>query len=154
MSKKKTDDSNVIASNRKASYNYHITDTYEAGIVLKGAEVKSMRERKVSLKESFAHIKGGELWLEGCHITPFTQASSHEPLDPIRRRKLLLHKKEIQKLIGKTKEEGVTLIPMKLYFKRGNVKVLIGLAKSKKMHDKRAVLKEKTIQRDIQQKWK
>lgn len=145
---------NSIASNKKAFFDYHILDSIEAGIVLTGYEIKSIRQGHISLKESFAYVDNGEMWLEGCHITPFSSAGSHEKINPVRRRKLLLHKKEILKLMGKVQEKGMTLIPLGMHFKNSRVKVVIGLAKAKKLFDKRATLKEKTIQRDIDQKWK
>ena len=139
----------VISDNRKARHDYFIEETYEAGIALKGTEVKSMRLGRVNLKDSYAYIKNGELILSNMHISPYEKAS-HYSHDPLRERKLLMHKKEIMRLLGKTKEKGLTLVPVKLYFNEKNkVKVEIGLAKGKKLYDKREDLAKKDAQRQI-----
>ncbi len=126
----------IITINRKARHEYQVLDTLEAGIVLAGTEVKALRDGRANLKDSYANVKDGEVFLYNIHISPydFGNINNH---DPIRVRKLLLHKKEIKKLIGKTQEKGLTLIPLKLYFKNGKVKVQLALAKGKKVYDKR-----------------
>jgi len=143
-----------IAQNKKAFHNYEILEKLEVGIVLKGSEVKSIRQGHVTIKDGFARIDQNELWLMGCHINPYLQTHRVETIDPIRNRKLLLHKKQLKKWIGKINEKGYTLIPLRLYFKENKVKLQIGLAKSKKQYDKRRQLKEKSIQRDIQKHMK
>jgi len=140
----------IIATNKKAFFNYEILDTFEAGISLLGSEVKSIREGKVSLKESYAEIKDGEVFLINCHIAPYKAATylNHEPKRP---RKLLLHKQEIKKLMGRVKERGLTLIPVKMYFnKRGLVKVELALAKGKKAYQKREALRERDRRREME----
>jgi len=126
----------VVATNRKARYNYEILDTFEAGIVLRGSEVKSLRDAQVQLKDSYATIRGGEVWLENVHIAPysFAEGGGHEPERP---RKLLLHRREIDRLFGRIKEEGLTLVPLQLYFVNGKAKVELGLGKGKRTRDKR-----------------
>lgn len=126
----------VISENRRARHDYFIEDTMETGIVLQGTEVKSLRLGKVNLRDSFARIENGEVFLHGMHISPYEQGNrfNHDPLRP---RKLLLHKREIRRLIGKTKEEGYTLVPTRLYFSKGRCKVELALAKGKKLYDKR-----------------
>ena len=138
----------LIAQNKKARHDYFIEDVYECGLVLTGTEVKSLRAGRASLIDGFAMIIDGELWLSGVHIPEYTEGTwtNHTPR---RDRKLLLHKKEITKLIGKTKESGLTLIPISLYFKDGKAKVELGLAKGKKAHDKRASLMEREAGREI-----
>ncbi|MFN8599241.1 MAG: SsrA-binding protein SmpB [Candidatus Binatia bacterium] len=139
----------LITVNRKARHDYFIDETVEAGIMLLGAEVKSIREGKVNLKDSYAKItKGGEAYLVGVHITPYGYAARDIP-DPDRQRKLLLHRQEIDRLAGKTRERGFTLIPTKLYFKNGVAKVEIGLARGKEHHDKRQDLKAAESKREI-----
>ncbi|MBS4208434.1 SsrA-binding protein SmpB [Bacillus sp. FJAT-50079] len=139
----------LIAQNRKANHDYFIEETYEAGIVLQGTEIKSIRAGRINLKDSFARIHQGEVFLHNAHISPYEQGNryNHEPL---RTRKLLLHKKQINKLIGETKEQGYTLVPIKVYLKNGFAKVLIGLGKGKKQYDKRDDLKRKEAKRDIE----
>ncbi len=148
--KNKKSDSNVIAVNRQARHDYFIEETYEAGLVLQGWEVKSLRAGRVSLKESYVLIKDGEAWLFGAHITPLPSASTHVEADPTRTRKLLLHKRELDKLIGLVERRGYTLVPLKLYWKNNRAKLEIGLAKGKKLYDKRAVEKERDWQREKQ----
>ncbi|MBY0276343.1 SsrA-binding protein SmpB [Candidatus Binatia bacterium] len=139
----------LITVNRKARHDYFIDETVEAGIMLLGAEVKSLRDGKVNLKDSYAKItKGGEAYLVGVHITPYGYAARDVP-DPDRQRKLLLHRREIDRLAGKTRERGFTLIPTKLYFKNGVAKVEIGLARGKEHHDKRQDLKAAESKREI-----
>ncbi|MCJ8007710.1 SsrA-binding protein SmpB [Lederbergia wuyishanensis] len=139
----------LIAQNKKASHDYFIEDTYEAGIVLQGTEIKSIRAGKVNLRDSFARIQNGELFLHNAHISPYEQGNRYNH-DPLRTRKLLLHRKEINKLIGESKEEGYSIIPLKIYLKNGFAKVLIGLGKGKKKYDKREDLKQKEAKRDIE----
>ena len=138
----------LIANNKRARYDYFIDDVYEAGIVLSGTEVKALRQGKASLTDSYAAVDAGELWLENAYIPEFTQGSwtNHAPR---RKRKLLLAKKDIAKLAGKSKETGFTLIPISLYFKDGYAKVEIGLARGKKDYDKRETLKEKDAKREM-----
>jgi len=139
----------VIATNKKARFDYEILETFEAGIVLTGPEVKSAKAGQVSIKEAFATVKGEEVFLTNAHISPYKQAANIEQ-EPTRSRKLLLKKSEISSLIGKSKTQGLTLIPTKIYLKRGLVKVEVGLGKGKKLHDKREQIKKKDTQREIQ----
>ena len=138
----------LIPNNKRARYDYFIDDVYEAGIVLSGTEVKALRQGKASLTDAYAAVDGGELWLENAYIPEFSQGSCNNHA-PRRKRKLLLAKKEIAKLAGKTKEVGFTLVPISLYFKDGYAKVEIGLARGKKDYDKRQTLKEKDAKREI-----
>ena len=138
----------VIATNRKARHDYEILETYEAGIVLKGTEVKSLREGQVNFKDSYAAIDRGEGWLIGCHIAPYHHGTDANH-DPDRSRKLLLHRREIARLLGKVAERGLTLIPLRLYFKEGHAKLAIGLARGKKLHDKRASIRERDARREM-----
>lgn len=139
----------TIAQNKKAYHDYFIEETYEAGIVLQGTEIKSVRAGRVNLKDSYAQIKNGEVFLLGMHINPYEQGNRYNH-DPLRTRKLLLHNREISKLIGETKVAGYSLVPLKLYLKNGFAKVLIGLAKGKKNYDKREDLKRKEAKREIE----
>ncbi len=141
-------DIKIICQNKKARHDYFIEDTYEAGMVLLGTEVKALRDGKSSLGDSYAVIQQGEIYLQNCHISPFTPAHQFNH-DPLRKRKLLLHKKEIDKLIGKTREKGYSLIPLKLYFKDGKAKLELALAKGKRQYDKRQVIKKKESDREI-----
>jgi SsrA-binding protein len=136
-----------IAENRKAFHDYLIVDTYEAGVVLQGTEVKAIREGNVNLRDSFGRVEDGEVWIYNVHISPYSHRgySDHEPT---RRRKLLLHRQEIRKLIGKTVERGMTLVPTRMYFKDGRVKIAISLAKGKKAHDKRETIKRREADRE------
>ena len=136
-----------IAENRKAFHDYHMVETFEAGMALVGTEVKSIREGNVNLRDSFARIESGEIWIYNVHINPYSHRgySDHEPT---RRRKLLLRKAEIRKLIGKTVEKGMTLVPTRMYFRNGYVKVAISLAKGKKAYDKRETIKRRETERD------
>ncbi len=140
----------VICQNKKAFHDYHIIDTIEAGIVLEGNEVKSLREGKANLRDAYARIIRDEIFLFNAHISPYTRADSFKEAQPLRTRKLLLHKKEIQKLIGKTREKGITLVGTKMYFKQGRAKVELGLAKGKRLYDKRETLKKKDLDRDME----
>jgi SsrA-binding protein len=136
-----------IAENRKAFHDYHVLETFEAGVALLGTEVKSIREGRVNLRDSYARIENGEVFVQNVHISPYSHRgyADHEPL---RRRKLLLHAHEIRKLIGKTVERGMTLVPLRMYFKNGRVKLAVGLAKGKKTHDKRETLKRRDADRE------
>lgn len=138
----------TICVNKKAHHDYFITDRFEAGIVLEGWEVKSLREGRVQLTEAYVLLKDGAAWLFGMHIPPLITASTHIHPDPTRTRKLLLHQKELNKLYGSVERKGFTLIPLSMYFKRGLAKLDIGLAKGKKEYDKRATDKERSWQRD------
>jgi len=142
-----------IADNRKAFHDYFIEDRFEAGIVLSGTEVKSARSGRMNLKDSYVTIKDGEAWLVGVHISPYEQGN-RENKDPMRSRKLLLHKSEIIRLYTTVKQDGLTIVPTKCYFKDGKVKVEIGLAKGKKNYDKRDTLAEKAATRDIERSMK
>jgi SsrA-binding protein len=137
----------VVASNRKARHEYEILDTFEAGLVLKGPEVKSLREGKVGFQDSFARVDGGEVWLHSLHISPYEQANRFNE-DPLRTRKLLLNAQEIRRLVGQVEEKGLTLVPLEIYFSRGYAKVRIGLARGRKLYDKREKLKRQTQERE------
>ncbi|HET7658722.1 MAG TPA: SsrA-binding protein SmpB [Bacillales bacterium] len=139
----------VLAQNKKANHDYFIEETYEAGIVLKGTEIKSIRKGGVNLKDSYARISDGEMILLNMHISPYEQGNRYNH-DPVRTRKLLLHRKQIDQLFGKMKEQGYSLIPLKVYIKNGYAKVLIGLGKGKKNYDKRETLKRKSAQREVE----
>jgi SsrA-binding protein len=136
-----------VAENRKAHHDYHLIETFEAGVVLLGTEVKSIREGSVNLRDSFARVENGEVFLYNVNISPYSHRgyAQHEPL---RRRKLLLHRDEIRKLIGKTVEKGMTLVPVRMYFKNGRVKVAVSLAKGKKEYDKRETIKRREVDRE------
>lgn len=138
----------LIAQNRKARHDYTVVDTMEAGIVLQGTEIKSIRNGRINLKDGFVRIRNGEAYLLNVHISPYEQGNIFNH-DPLRTRKLLLHKKQIAKLIAETKNTGITIIPLKVYIRNGYAKVLIGLAKGKKQYDKREDLKRKEINREI-----
>jgi len=142
----------IAISNRKARHDYEVLDSFEAGVVLKGSEVKSLRLGNANLQDSYAYVKGSEVWLSGMHINPYEQANilNHEPR---RERKLLLHKKEIRKLIGKTSEKGLTLIPLKVYFKNGLAKVELGLCKGRRSYDKRAAIAKRETEREIRRQF-
>jgi len=139
----------TIVSNRKARHEYHLLDRFEAGMVLVGTEVKSLRQGKASLQDAFASIEGGELWLRNMHISPYEQGT-HWNHDPKRPRKLLLHSVEINRLIGKVQEKGFTLIPLRIYFRKGFAKVELALAKGKKMYDKREDIRERDLEREAE----
>lgn len=146
---KPDDGARVVATNRKAYHDYFIEETIEAGIVLTGSEVKSVRDGRINLKDGFARIRNGEVYLMNVHISPYTHSDSFADYVPDRTRKLLLHKREIQRLIGKTRVKGFTLVPTKVYFKNGRAKVEIGLARGKASYDKRETLKRKTAEREM-----
>ena len=139
----------VVATNRKAFHEYHILEEFEAGIQLRGSEVKSIREGKASLKQSYILIRRGEAWLRGAHIASYSH-TGYEGHEPVRDRKLLLHKKEIYKINSKLAEKGLTAVPIKLYFKGGFIKLEFGIAKGKKLYDKRDTKKKQDVKRDIQ----
>ncbi|MBI1919499.1 MAG: SsrA-binding protein SmpB [Geobacter sp.] len=138
----------LICNNKKAFHDYFIEEKFEAGMVLKGTEVKSLRAGKANLNDSFALVKNGEAFLHNLHISPY-DFGNRENQDPDRMRKLLLHKNEIGKLFSKIREQGYTVVPLRLYFKKGMVKVEIGLAKGKKLYDKREDMKQKDMKRDV-----
>jgi len=138
----------ILVSNRKARHEYTVLEAMEAGIALQGTEVKALRQGLGNLQDSYALIRNGEVWLVGAHISPYEQGS-YANHNPTRDRRLLLHAKEIRKLIGKTKEKGLTLIPLKLYLKGRNIKVELALARGKQLHDKRATIKERDVKRAI-----
>jgi SsrA-binding protein len=146
---KKQSSEKIIAQNKTARLNYFIDDTYEAGIVLVGTEVKALREGKANLKDSYAQVKDGEVFVHEMHISPYSfgNRSNH---DPLRVRKLLLHKGEIKRLYGKSREKGLAVIPLKLYFKNGKVKIEIGVGRGKRLYDKRESLKVKMDRREIE----
>ena len=137
-----------LAQNKKARHDYQILETLEAGLVLTGTEIKSVRERRINLKDGFAQIHNGEAWLMNVHISEYTQGNRFNH-DPLRARKLLLHKKEIQKLTGQTSEKGITIVPLKVYLKHGFAKVLLGIAKGKHDYDKRETIKKRDQEREI-----
>ena len=147
MSRKPDDDQKVFARNRAARHNYHIIDHLEAGLVLTGSEVKSVRDGKVVIKDAFASIRDGEIFLLNMHISPSSHARV-EAHEPERSRKLLLHRREIHKLQRKIRQEGLTLVPLRIYLGRGVIKCELGLAKGKKSHDKRAAKKEEVVRRE------
>lgn len=138
----------IVSENRKARHDYIIEETYEAGIELRGTEVKSLRAGRANLKDSFAIVENGELFLYGMHISPYEHGNIFN-VDPLRPRKLLMHKKEIMRLLGKIKEQGLTLVPIKVYFKQDKIKIELGLAKGKKLYDKREAAAEKSAKREI-----
>ena len=143
----------LIANNKKAYHDYFIEDTYEAGVALHGTEVKSLRMGKCSIKEAFIRVEDGEMYIYGMHISPYEKGNIFNK-DPLRVRKLLLHKKEILKIFGKMKEQGITVVPLKVYFSGSLVKVEIGLAKGKKLYDKRADIAKKDQKREAQRDFK
>jgi len=147
----------TIATNRKARHDYFIEDTYEAGLVLTGTEIKSIRAGRVNLRDSFAIVKEGELWLMNVHIAPYEQGT-YTNHDPRRPRKLLMHRREINRIAGKLQEKGFTLVPLRLYLKNNRAKVELGLARGKRQYDKRATLREKETRREIERavarRWK
>jgi SsrA-binding protein len=151
--KQPSSDEKLVCVNRQARHNYFIDETYEAGLVLLGSEVKSLRDGKANLVDSYAQIRRGEAFLINAHISPYAGANqfNHEPT---RTRKLLLHAREIERLTGKTKERGLTLIPLKLYFKDGRAKVELGLARGKKLYDKRDTLRRKVAEREVERSLK
>ena len=144
----------VVCKNKKAYFDYFVDETYEAGLVLKGTEVKSLRLGRANLRDTFARIRDNEVYLVNLHISPYEQGDRFTQPDPTRTRKLLLNRTEIKKLIGKTKEKGYTLIVTKIYFKRGKAKVELGLARGKKHYDKRESIKKKDMEREVSREFK
>lgn len=140
----------IVTDNRKARYLYEILETYEAGIELKGTEVKSIRAGRANLQDGYALLRDGEAWLINVHISPYENTGNFFNHEPRRTRKLLLHRREINKLIGQVEQKGLTLVPLKMYLKRGRVKVMIGLARGKKLHDKRETIRRRDDQRSMQ----
>ena len=137
----------LVADNRKAFFDYHILETFEAGIALLGTEVKGIREGRANLRDSYARVEQGEGWLYNVHINPYSHRGSSDH-EPTRKRKLLLHRREVRKLIGKTVERGMTLVPLRMYFKNGRVKLALALAKGKQAHDKRDAIKKREVDRE------
>ncbi|MDX2100292.1 MAG: SsrA-binding protein SmpB [Leptolyngbyaceae cyanobacterium bins.59] len=144
----------IIADNRQARFQYEILEALEAGIELRGTEVKSIRAGRANLKDGFALVRNGEIWLHNVHVSPHETTNQVYNHDPRRTRKLLLHREEIRKLIGKTEQQGLTLVPLKLYFKRGKVKVEIALVRGKKLHDKREDIKKRDDKRQMERAMK
>lgn len=138
-----------VAENRAARHNFFILESFEAGIELRGSEVKSLREGAVQLKEGYAHVEQGELFLEGVHISPYAH-SRKEEVDPTRTRRLLMHRREIRRIQAELQQKRLTLVPLRIYFKKGRAKIELGLAKGKKSHDKRAALKERESRRSLE----
>ena len=136
-----------ITENRKARHDYHILETWEAGVALLGTEVKSIREGRVNLRDSYARIENGEIWMLNVHISPYSHRGSADHAE-LRQRKLLLHRDEIRKLVGRVAEKGLTLVPLELYFKNGRVKVRLGLARGKQAHDKRETIRRREVERE------
>ena len=147
MAKDKVKD-NVVAQNKKAHYDYEITETFEAGIVLTGTEIKSVRQARINIRDGFARVRNGEVWLSNVHISPFDEGNIWN-VDPTRSRKLLLHKKQIAKIEAESSQAGMSFVPLRVYVKDGFAKVLMGLAKGKKNYDKRETIKRKEQNRDI-----
>jgi SsrA-binding protein len=139
----------VLATNRKAYHDYHIEETHEAGVVLTGTEIKSVRAGSVNLRDSYAQVRNGELWLMNAHIAPYEPAS-RQNVDPYRDRKLLMHRKEILRLFGRVQEKGLTLIPLRVYLKKNKAKIELGLARGKKQYDKREAIAKRDSAREIQ----
>lgn len=150
MGAKKTTESKPLAQNKKASHDYFIEDTYEAGMVLTGTEIKSLRTGRANINDAFATIRNGEIYIHNMHISPFEQGNIHNPSDPTRARKLLLHKEQINKLFGLVKRDGYALVPLKIYVRNGFAKLLVGIGKGKKQYDKRDTAAKRDTQRDIQ----
>lgn len=149
MSKHQNSGRKIIATNRKAQSDYHLLDTYDAGLVLVGSEIKSLRAGRVNLRDGFVQEQGGELWLMNVHIASYDQASVFGHTDPLRPRKLLLHKKEINRLMGQVRQKGYTIIPTRIYLERGWAKAEIALAKGKKQYDKRDTIAQRDANREI-----
>ena len=143
------DDRSVVARNRRARHDYHITDSWEAGLVLQGTEVKALRDGQANLADAYGIVKDGEVFLLNLHISPYERGNIYNH-EPTRTRKLLLHKREIRRLIGAVERQGLTLVPLELYFRKGKAKLTIGLGKGKKLHDKRADEKKREDDRDMQ----
>ncbi|MCL1466031.1 MULTISPECIES: SsrA-binding protein SmpB [Argonema] len=144
----------IVSDNRQARYLYEILETYEAGVELKGTEVKAIREGRSNLRDGYVLIRNGEAWLLNVHVSPHSTTSQYFNHEPLRTRKLLLHKEEIRKLIGKVEQKGLTLVPLKMYLKKGLVKVTVGLGKGKKLHDKREDVKKRDDKREMERAMK
>ena len=145
---RESENDRTIATNRRARHEYEILETVEAGLVLRGTEVKSLRAGQVTFKDSYATVRNDEGWLIGCHISPYSHGTDANH-DPERDRKLLLHRRQIIRLLGKTAERGLTLVPLRLYFKGGRAKVELGLARGRKLHDKRSAIREREVKREM-----
>lgn len=153
MATAKTDEKQTVAQNKKARHDYFVLETYEAGIELFGTEVKSIRKGRLNLKDSWCSIDGGEIFVKGMHISPYEQGNIFNR-DPMRVRRLLMHKREINRLLGVTKQQGLTLVPLSVYFLKGRAKLEIGLCKGKKLYDKREVAAEKDAKRNMERNFK
>ncbi|MBQ7861103.1 MAG: SsrA-binding protein SmpB [Clostridia bacterium] len=153
MATVKTDEKQTVAQNKKARHDYFVLETYEAGIELFGTEVKSIRKGRLNLKDSWCSIDGGEIFVKGMHISPYEQGNIFNR-DPMRVRRLLMHKREINRLLGVTKQQGLTLVPLSVYFLKGRAKLEIGLCKGKKLYDKREVAAEKDAKRNMERNFK
>ena len=138
----------TVVRNRKARHEYHVLETFEAGLVLQGTEVKSLRQGRANLQDSYARFDRGELWLLNLHISPYEQSGTHYNHEPTRPRKLLLHRREISRILGQVERQGFTLVPLEHYLKNGRVKVLLGLAKGKQEHDKRETIRKREVDRE------
>ncbi len=154
MSGAEKDGRKVVARNRKALHDYEILERFEAGLVLRGPEVKSLREGKANLGDAYARVENGEVWLHNMHISPYGPASLWNVADPIRTRKLLLQKREIRRLIGSVQEKGLTLVPLDLYFRRGVAKITLALARGRRHRDRREELKKRASERDVERAFK
>jgi SsrA-binding protein len=150
VARQQQDGISVVATNRAARHNFFIEDSFEAGMVLRGSEVKSLRESKVQLAEAFAHLDGGEMWLHNLHIAPYSHSQAHSGHDTLRKRKLLLHRREIDRIAARLQQERLSLVPMRLYFKDGKAKVEIGLGKGKRTVDKRQDIAKRDAEREAQ----
>jgi SsrA-binding protein len=148
MSSQAADTDRTVATNRRARHDYEILESVEVGLVLRGTEVKALRQGQINFKDSYAVIRNNEAWLVGCHISPYSHGTDANH-DPERDRKLLLHRREISRLTGKVAERGLTLVPLRLYFKSGRAKLEIGLARGKKLHDKRSAIREREVRREM-----
>ncbi|NVY97071.1 SsrA-binding protein SmpB [Lactobacillus sp. DCY120] len=153
MKHRKPQSDNVLANNKKARHDYNILTTYEAGMVLTGTEIKSIRAHKINLKDGFAQVHNGEVLLSNVHISPYDQGNRFNH-DPLRNRKLLLHKKEIAKIANQVQDKGITVVPLKVYLKHGFAKVLLGVAQGKKQYDKRETIKRRDQERELQRNFK
>lgn len=143
----------IVVTNRKARHEFEVLDTWEAGLVLKGTEVKSLRNGRANLQDAFARFSGGELWLHNMHVSPYEQGNQFNH-DPLRTRKLLMHKREMLRLVGSVEQKGLTLVPLEIYFRRGVAKVKLALVKGKKLHDKREDLKQREAKREMERAYK
>lgn len=153
MARAEFDQDALVSDNRKARHDYHILDTFEAGLVLQGTEVKAVREGRVNLRDAYCRLDDGEAWVVGMHIGAYSHYG-YADHDPIRRRKLLLHRDEINKLLGKTTEKGLTVVPLKMYMKKGRVKLAVGLAKGKNTIDKRETIRRRVVERETRAAFK